>query len=175
MAEVDVRGGWTKEVWSATWDGCGYVVPGFEQSQVVLLDTPGINEVDGQSRATMAHDAAARADLILFVTDSDLNHTEFTALAQLAATHKPILLVLNKVDNYTTAQREQLKQALTDSRLQGIIGPQDLVETAADPLPREYVIEGADGRTRTEFRQPPPTSRHSRPESWKCWPATAKP
>src|SRR5689334_15983019 len=44
VAEVDVRGGWTKEVWSATWDGCGYVVPGFEQSQVVLLDTPGINE-----------------------------------------------------------------------------------------------------------------------------------
>src|SRR5262249_1369494 len=75
VAEVDVRGGWTKEVWSTSWSGCGYVVPGFEQSQVVLLDTPGINEVDGAQRATMAHDAAARADLILFVTDSDLNHT----------------------------------------------------------------------------------------------------
>jgi small GTP-binding protein len=156
VAEVDVRGGWTKEVWSTSWSGCGYVVPGFEQSQVVLLDTPGINEVDGAARATMAHDAAARADLILFVTDSDLNHTEYTALVQLAASHKPIILVLNKIDNYTAEQRIQLRQSLSDSRLRGIVGPGDVVETAADPLPREYVIEATDGSIRSEYRQPPP-------------------
>ncbi len=98
VAQVDVRGGWTKEVWSTSWSGCGYVVPGLEQSQVVLLDTPGINEVDGQQRAIMAHDAAARADLILFLTDSDLNQTEYNSLLQLSATHKPIILVLNKID-----------------------------------------------------------------------------
>ena len=69
VTEVDVRGGWTKEVWSVSWSGCGYCVPGFDHSQVVLLDTPGINEVDGASRAAMAQDAASRADLILFVTD----------------------------------------------------------------------------------------------------------
>lgn len=155
VAEVDVRGGWTKEVWSTSWSGCGYVVPGFEQSEVVLLDTPGINEVDGQERATMAHDAAARADLILFVTDSDLNHTEFTALRQLSATHKPIILVLNKIDIYTPEQRSQLRAALSDSRLRGIVGPEDVVETAADPLPREYIITAADGSERSEFRQPP--------------------
>jgi small GTP-binding protein len=155
VAEVDVRGGWTKEVWSTTWSGCGYVVPGFEQSEVVLLDTPGINEVDGQARATMAHDAAARADLILFVTDSDLNHTEYTALKQVSATHKPIILVLNKIDNYTHQQRDQLRQALGDSRLRGIVGPDDVVETAADPLPREYIITSPDGSTRSEFRRPP--------------------
>src|SRR5262249_9875454 len=28
VADVDVRGGWTKEVWSPSWGGCGYVVPG---------------------------------------------------------------------------------------------------------------------------------------------------
>ncbi|REK12889.1 MAG: DUF697 domain-containing protein [Planctomycetota bacterium] len=156
VAEVDVRGGWTKEIWSTSWSGCGYVVPGFEKSQVVLLDTPGINEVDGAQRATMAHDAAARADLILFVTDSDLNHTEYSALRQLAASHKPIILVLNKVDNYTSEQRAQLREALCDSRLRDVIGPDDIVETAADPLPREYVIEAADGSTRSEYRQPPP-------------------
>jgi small GTP-binding protein len=155
VAEVDVRGGWTKEVWSTSWSGCGYVVPGFEQSEVVLLDTPGINEVDGQARATMAHDAAARADLILFVTDSDLNHTEYTALVQVSATHKPIILVLNKIDNYTPEQRAQLLAALRDSRLRGIVGPDDVIETAADPLPREYVITQPDGSTRSEFRQPP--------------------
>ena len=156
VAEVDVRGGWTKEVWSAAWNGCGYVVPGLEQSQVVLLDTPGINEIAGAQRAAIAREAASRADLILFVTDSDLNHAEFTALAELAASHKPIILVFNKIDNYTPAQREQLRQSLSDSRLRGMIDPQDVVETAADPLPREYLIEAADGTVRSQYRKPPP-------------------
>jgi small GTP-binding protein len=155
VAEVDVRGGWTKEVWSTEWSGCGYVVPGFMKSQVVLLDTPGINEVDGAARARMAHEAAARADLILFVTDSDLNQTEFSALAALADGHKPIILVFNKIDNYTHQQRAQLRQALADSRLRGILRPDDVVQTAADPLPREYLIEGADGTVRRELRKPP--------------------
>ncbi len=156
VAEVDVRGGWTKEVWSAVWNGCGYIVPGFMQSQVVLIDTPGINEVDGQARSDMAHEAASRADLILFVTDSDLNHTEHTALAWLAESHKPIILVLNKIDNYTSQQREQLQAALADNRMRGYIEPDDIVLTAADPLPREYIIESADGRERREIRKPPP-------------------
>ncbi len=156
VAQVDVRGGWTKEVWSATWNGAGYVVPGFERSEVVLLDTPGINEVEGAERAALARTAAARADLILFVTDSDLNHTEYQALKELASSHKPIILVLNKVDNYTSQQRAQLREALTDGRLRGLVDPADVVETAADPLPREYVIEAADGSLRSEYRQPPP-------------------
>jgi small GTP-binding protein len=155
VAEVDVRGGWTKEVWSTSWEGCGYVVPGFMQSEVVLLDTPGINEVDGHERARMAHEAAARADLILFVTDSDLNDMEYRALRTLADGHKPIILVFNKIDNYTPAQRAQLRRALADSRLRGIIGPDDVVETAADPLPREYVVESPDGSLRQEYRRPP--------------------
>ncbi|MEX0678247.1 MAG: GTP-binding protein [Pirellulales bacterium] len=155
VAEVDVRGGWTKEVWSTSWSGCGYVVPGFEQSQVVLLDTPGINEVDGHQRAAMAHDAASRADLILFLTDSDLNQAEYTALVQLSASHKPIILVLNKIDNYTREQRAQLREALSDSRMRGIVGPEDVLETAADPLPREYIITAADGSTKSERRRPP--------------------
>lgn len=156
VTEVDVRGGWTKEVWSVTWDGAGYCVPGFDKSQVVLLDTPGINEVDGEVRAAMARDAASRADVILFVTDSDLNQAEHRALAQLAASHKPIILVLNKIDNYTRQQRDELRAALSDHRLHGIIGPGDIVETAADPLPRETLIESADGSVRTEYRQGPP-------------------
>ena len=153
---VDVRGGWTKEIWSVPWPAAGYCVPGLEQSQVVLVDTPGINEVDGHQRAAMAAQAAARADLILFVTDSDLNRMEFSAVRELAASHKPILLVFNKIDNYTAEQRTRLREALADDRLRGIVGPADIVETAADPLPREYVIESADGSRRTEHRRVPP-------------------
>src|SRR5687768_15984865 len=79
-AAVNVRGGWTKDVWHVPWTSAGYCVPGFADSEVVLVDTPGLNEVDGALRSEMAHAAAARADLVIFVTDSDLNDTEYRAL-----------------------------------------------------------------------------------------------
>ncbi len=173
VASVDVRGGWTQEVWSTSWAGCGYCVPGLEQSQVVLLDTPGINEVDGAQRAAMAHDAARRADLILFVTDSDLNQTEFSALAQLAATHRPIILVLNKIDNYTAVQRAQLVEALGDSRLRGLVAPENIVLTAADPLPRDTWSKAPTGASGASFAGPRRKSRRSKPASSKCSTATA--
>ena len=89
------------------------VVPGLADSQVVLIDTPGLNEVDGAQRAAMAHEAAARADLVLFVTDSDLNEVEYSALVELAASHKPILLVLNKADLYTPQELDELMSVFT--------------------------------------------------------------
>ncbi len=153
---VSVCGGWTKEVWSVPWSGCGYVVPGMARSQVVLIDTPGINEVNGQDRAQMAHEAAQRADVIIFVTDSDLNETEFTALRQLAAGNRPIIVVLNKCDLYDAQQRDDLVAALCQSRLPGVEGPGDIVQTIADPRPVEYVIESPDGSTRTQMRKPDP-------------------
>ena len=100
-----MQGGWTKEVWHVPWDGCGYCVPGLADSQVVLVDTPGLNEVGGQS-GQHGGEAAQRADLILFVTDSDLNETEYSALPALAEVHKPIILVFNKIDLYTREQRD---------------------------------------------------------------------
>ena len=155
VAQVDVRGGWTRDVWHATWDGSGYCIAGLDRSQVVLVDTPGINEVDGERRTEMAHDAAGRADLILFVTDSDLNQLEYAALAELAGSHKPILLVFNKIDNYTSEQRTILGQTFA-ARLRGLVDPADIIETSADPLPREYVIESPSGDVRSELRRPAP-------------------
>ena len=108
VASVDVRGGWTREVWHVAWDGTGYTLPGLGESQVVLVDTPGINEVGGGPRGEMAREAAQRSDLVLFVTDSDLNETEHTALVELAAFHKPLIVVLNKIDLYSREQRERL-------------------------------------------------------------------
>ncbi len=158
VAQVDVRGGWTRDVWHTDWDGAGYCLAGLDRSQVVLIDTPGINEVDGQQRAEMARDAASRADLILFVTDSDLNQLEYSALSELAASHKPILLVFNKTDNYTAPQRQILLDTFR-RRLTGIVAPEDIIETTADPLPREYIIESADGTARSEVR-PIGSQRH---------------
>ncbi len=155
VAQVDVRGGWTRETWAAPWRLSGVATPGFEHSQLLLIDTPGINEVAGEERAALARAAAARADLILFVTDSDLNQLEHAELRELAASHKPIVLVFNKIDNYTRDEREILRKVFADS-LRGAVAPEDIIEVAAHPLPREYVIESADGSTRVEFRESPP-------------------
>ncbi len=155
VADVSVEGGWTRDVWRLPWTGCGYRVPGFAQSEVVLIDTPGLNEVDGSQRAVIAHGAALRADLVLFVTDSDLNDTEYAAVVELAACQKPILCVLNKQDLYTPEELTVLLDALA-RRLRGQVEPRDIVFTAADPKPVEYVVEKADGSTRTQWRRPAP-------------------
>lgn len=156
VAAVDVQGGWTKEVWHVSWEGAGYCVPGLADSRVVLIDTPGLNEVGGQARGVMADQAAQRADLILFVTDSDLNETEYSALVTLAAAHKPIILVLNKIDLYSREQRHRLLRVLRDERVRELIVPENIVTTAADPREIEYVIETADGQQRREWRKPSP-------------------
>ena len=39
VAQVNVRGGWTKDVWHVPWSGAGYCIPGMASSEVVLIDT----------------------------------------------------------------------------------------------------------------------------------------
>lgn len=157
VAGVSVRGGWTKEVWRLDWEAPAAATEGLGESELVLVDTPGLNEVDGAAHADMARDAAERADLVLLVTDSDLNDTEFTALEQIAALHKPVLLVVNKTDLYTPAQLEELRESLTAPRVTKLVGGiENVLFAAADPREVEYLIEQADGTTRSEWREPKP-------------------
>ena len=155
VAEVDVQGGWTKQVWGTTWEGAGHRLKGLDSSEIVIVDTPGINEVGGADRAELADVTARRADLILFVTDSDLNDTEYAALVELAAVQKPIICVFNKQDLYQDEQREQLT-SMIKQRLDGLVPPDHFVMTTADPREIEYVIEKPGGGTVTEWRKPEP-------------------
>ncbi|MCA9262895.1 MAG: GTP-binding protein [Planctomycetales bacterium] len=156
VTSVDVQGGWTKEAWHVDWQGSGYIVHGLSNSSVVLIDTPGINEVGGNEREILARDIADRADLILFVTDSDLTETEHQALTQLVDANKPVIVVLNKIDLYAPEQRERLLQVLNEERLVDLVAPENVVTASADPRQVEYIIESADGSTRSEWRKPAP-------------------
>ncbi len=156
LTQVNVQGGWTKDLWHVPWEGVGYCVPGFAHSEVVLIDTPGLNEVDGAQRAEMAETAAAQADLVLFVTDSDLNDTEFSALENLVASHKPILLVLNKADLYRQEELEQLLSVFRGPRLAGMVEAENILVTQADPRDVEYIVESPDGNSNSEWRKPAP-------------------
>ena len=44
----------------------------YEAGGVCLIDTPGINEVDGAERERLARDIAGRSDIVLFVVDGDI-------------------------------------------------------------------------------------------------------
>jgi len=156
VAKVDVQGGWTREIWKVPWEGSGYCVPGLADSQIVLVDTPGLNEVGGRERAHLAGQAALHADLILFVTDSDLNETEHAAVLELASVHKPMIVVLNKIDLYTPDQRERLLEVLHAERLPELVSPDNVVMTAADPRELEYIVERPDGTQDRQWRKPAP-------------------
>jgi len=125
-----------------------------ESGSLYLIDTPGINEIDGEARERMAHEVSGRSDLVLFVIDGDMTDSEYRTLQEVAREHRPLLLVLNKADRYTSAQREELRHSLL-ARLEGIITAENLVEVAADPPPRIYIQVDADGReTETERASP---------------------
>ncbi len=156
VASVDVQGGWTTEVGKVEWGTCEYRVPGFADSSVTLVDTPGINEVAGEDRAERAREAARRADLILYVTDSDLNETEYVALLDLLGQSKPVIVILNKVDLYSPEQRSRLLQVLCHERLNDILPEGQFVTSSADPREVEFVVESVDGTTRSEWRKPKP-------------------
>ena len=155
VAEVDVQGGWTKQVRKEKWDTCQYAIPGAENSEVVLIDTPGINEVGGKDRAMLAETTARTADLILFVTDSDLNETEYAALVELAAVQKPMIVVFNKSDLYSDEDLEKLI-ALVQERVRELVPAEHFVVTAADPRKVEYVYVDDAGKETVEWKKPAP-------------------
>ena len=68
--------------------------------KVEVVDTPGIDEASKSGKAIKSQNNSAKADLILFVLDSDLTISEHDALQYLIQKGKPILLVLNRCDQW---------------------------------------------------------------------------
>ncbi len=117
-------------------------------SQVELIDTPGIDEVDGDRRQAIAHKIARQADLILFVVAGDLTQLEHSALSELCQAGKPVLLVFNKTDQYPTADQSQILAKLRDEHLVDLLPPENVVTAAAAPIVRQAMRQ-ADGNLTT--------------------------
>jgi uncharacterized protein len=132
------------------------------QVQVELIDTPGLDEVGGELRATMAQEIADQADLILFVIAGDITRTEYQALHELQAAHKPLILVFNKIDLYPNQDRQtvyhklEMRFASRDHTERPFLRPDDIVLVAAEPAPVEVRVEWPDGRVSHEWESPPP-------------------
>jgi small GTP-binding protein len=132
---------------------------------VELIDTPGLDEVDGQARATMARDIAAQADLILFVIAGDITRTEYDALRDLLAARKPLIVVFNKTDLYPNRDRTLIYRQIQErlyggdrpDRMDPSLTLDDIVLVAAEPAPVAVQVEWPDGRITQDWEAPPPT------------------
>ncbi|MGQ9838210.1 MAG: Era-like GTP-binding protein [Cyanobacteriota bacterium] len=121
--------------------------------RVRLIDTPGLNEVEGEVREQLAWDVARSADLILFVLAADLTQLEYQALLELRTLHKPILLVLNKSDLYSEADLQAICAQIRRPQLGlGL----EILTVAACPKPLKVRTHWPDGRITTEWERPTP-------------------
>ena len=114
---------------------------------LVLIDTPGINELGGEAREKLAFEVAEVSDLIVFVADGDLTREERDALRTLASTRRPLLLVLNKADRYSDDEREGLLEQLRQHGA-GLVRRDDVIAVAARPSPRNVIETDVQGRER---------------------------
>jgi small GTP-binding protein len=130
-----------------------------EKVQIELIDTPGLDEIAGEARANMAKEVADQADLILFIVAGDITRTEYDALCELKQSHKPLILVFNKIDLYPEQDRktiyQQLQQLGKNARKLPILSADDIICVAAEPQPIAVRVEYSD-RISEEWETPPP-------------------
>lgn len=148
-----------------------------DKVQVELIDTPGLDEIEGEARAQMAREVSHHADLILFVVSGDITRTEYKALCKLRQSQKPLILVFNKIDLYPDTDKEAIYKNLlslgaatdvvmdvTDNLTvgqrnnvpQAPLQPDEIVMVAAEPTPIEVRVEWPNGNVTYEWETPPP-------------------
>lgn len=124
--------------------------------QFELIDTPGLDEIDGEAQAQIATTIARQADLILFVIAGELTTTEAEALRDLRTAQKPLLLVLNKMDLFPDFTQPLVHPLLREQPLQPLLSAEDVIMTAAEPMPTQVRVEWPDGRITEEWQASPP-------------------
>ncbi|MFM7423677.1 MAG: DUF697 domain-containing protein [Elainella sp.] len=155
--------GVTQTVQSAAWsvtreavNGAGDVLrvslAGMGQSCIELIDTPGIDEVDGETREALARELAKQADLILFVVAGDITKVEFEALSELRQASKPMLLVFNKIDQYPQSDRQAIYEKIRDERVRELLSPDEIVMAAASPLVAQ-AVRRSDGQIAAQLNR----------------------
>jgi len=115
--KMDAKGGTTAQRNELPWPGV---------DKVILVDTPGLGEIDGASRGSVAAEAAKDADLVLLVLDGPLRDWEFELLQRLGEMEKRVLVCLNKEDWYDRKERERLIEQIA-GQVQEFVRPDDIV------------------------------------------------
>ena len=139
--EAGVLHGVTKERQQVVWEIDNWQdefdldkdTPATLQEAIEFIDTPGIDEVDGNERQILAYEIARQVDLILFIIAGDITELELQTLSQLRTAGKPILLVFNKVDRYPDRDKLAIYAKIRDERVREILSPDEIIMVAAAP------------------------------------------
>ena len=137
--QTDPRGGTTRQRNEIPWPGA---------DRVVLVDTPGLAEIDRPDH--QAAEAAKDADLVLLVVDGPLRHFEFELFDRLARMEKRVIVCLNKEDWYDDRQRADLLGQIAEQAADRI-RPEDVIAVRSRPTRRTRKRVGPDG---AEFDEP---------------------
>jgi len=95
--DINVQGGSTQDIAQYTWKSSS-------GDKLILTDLPGRNEAQG-SLDEMAQDEAIRAQVVIYVTDSDLSRSQFNDIQQLNSFGKPMIVALNKSDRFNDEEK----------------------------------------------------------------------
>jgi uncharacterized protein len=143
-------------------------------TQIDLIDTPGLDEINGEIRGQMAQEIASKADLILFIIAGDITKLEYQALCELRTAQKPLLLVFNKCDLYPEQERQTIYTELqnlgneptepvastaavaTSEMLHRLLSADEVVMVAADPAAMQVRTEYPDGTSKNTWEKPAP-------------------
>lgn len=118
--------------------------PGIDQ--VVLVDTPGLGEVDGASHVNIAAESAKDADLVLVVVDGPLRESEHDLLERLGQMEKRVIICMNKSDWYSESDREKLKGQINRQTAE-FVKLDDIVAIQAQPgqrIRRKILADGTE-------------------------------
>jgi small GTP-binding protein len=135
------------------------------EGRLVLIDTPGIDELDGEAREEMARKISRRADVILMVCEADLTDSEFRALHELCEARRTVLLILNKSDRYNSTELELLMQRLRQ-RCESILPAGQIISVAAEPRPETVIRIDEDGEEEEFQRTRPPDIASLKEHLW---------
>ncbi len=81
-----------------------------------IIDTPGIGAPGGGDDVDIAREVLDESDLICYVVTSDsIQETEFNFLKELKERNKPVLILLNKKDNFLRSSKK--KEAFLENPL----------------------------------------------------------
>ncbi len=123
---VDVVGGSTDDIRHHRWrDDSG--------AEILLTDVPGIGGAE-DGLTDLATEEAKRANVVLFVCDSDLTRSEAASIKSLLVFDKPLVIVLNKADRFTADEQAALMQKLLER-----------IEEIGGKLDREHVVAVSAG------------------------------
>jgi GTPase len=124
-------------------------ITGGQGGEIQLIDTPGIDEVNGETREALACNLAKRVDLILFMVSGDITQVEYRALSKLREAGKPMLLVFNKIDQYPEADRLAIYNKIKEERVKELISPEEIIMVAASPV-EVRGVKGKDGKLKVQ-------------------------